>query len=136
MSFGDTAVDEDVLGETDSHAHCREDQVLITFNLLMLLNDQLKQAKEMLSMQQKHYLHKQTGVENPKKLIRKRHFNKWPWYLRALDARESGATLYEIGVIAELEGYAKNDGEGANLTERLGQQIADAAKELQFNFPF
>ena len=106
-------------------------EVLFRFDLSMPIDAQLAVAKKMLATYQKLCLYKRTGDENPKLIQRRAHTSKWVSYLRALDAVHAGATLEEIGRCIEQMGDDDD-----RLEKRVGQKLVNAAKEVQFNFPF
>lgn len=106
-------------------------EMLFKFDLSMPIDAQLATAKEMFARDQKLYLYKKTGDENPKLIQRRAHTSKWVSYLRALDAVHAGATLEEIGRCIEQMGDDDD-----RLEKRVGQKLVNAAKEVQFNFPF
>lgn len=111
--------------------HCAGNEVLFRFDLSMPIDAQLAVAKEMVTTHQKLYLYKKTGDKNPKLIQRRAHTSKWVKYLRALDAVNAGATLEEIGRC--IEQMSDDDD---RLEKRIGQKLVNAAKEVQFNFPF
>jgi hypothetical protein len=93
-------------------------QYLIGFRLDRPLAPQLEAAKKRLEERQAF---RYGGL-----VKRPRHPRKWPTYLRALDARDAGATLSEIASILPLS-YGRRDAKAAD-------NVLAQARELQFRF--
>lgn len=91
--------------------------VSVVFDLNRPLGEQLRKAEGSLKRQQREVL----GVVN-----RRRHEQKWPLYLRAIDAREAGEMLESIGqnVLGKIDEAAQH----ARNTLRQ-------AAELSFSWP-
>lgn len=71
---------------------CRPHEVVVGFNLRLPIDHQLKRAKRLLQRLQTSYRQQLGG----KVQSVKRHREKWPLYLRTLDARSAHASYKEI----------------------------------------
>lgn len=122
------------------HVSLSSNQVGIKFNVQLPIAQQLESARKILEIQQAIY----SGVKNVKdgKVQTRRHFSKWPNYLRALDATDQGETLEEIGLVLSASCLSDEGLEnhlfkvGSEKLKRIGQTTVDAAREVQFNFPY
>lgn len=108
----------------------REDQqdgfVLYRFNLDRPIDEQLEDAKKYLSDMQRHA--KGKAVEW------RRHRSKWPLYLRALDAKDAGASQPEM---ADVFWTRRNQRRADGKIEKPPQSARDTyaqACELRDNF--
>jgi hypothetical protein len=94
----------------------KEHLVYLVFDLNRSVQQQVEAAKEMLLARQRGY----SG--------RKARRDKWPKYLRALDARDAQAKYREIGqVILGIEDY--------DDAAKRGQEIVEQAEAVQVDFP-
>jgi hypothetical protein len=90
--------------------------VYVVFDLDRSVQQQIETAKELLLLRQ--------GVYCDRRVRR----DKWSSYLRALDARQAGATYRIIGqVILRVEDY--------DDAAKRGQEIVEQAQAVQENFP-
>lgn len=107
-----------------SRVHVAENDVYIKFDLSEPLQGQVKLATNLL---------KETQIARfGTKVERRAHHNKWPLYLRVLDARTQGASYGEIGKL--LLSNSQREAAGYDYSPRT-KVIHDAAMFLSFNFP-
>ncbi len=100
-------------------------------DLLQPLSPQFDRAKKIAvyCQQKQRGLSRDQIKKRPKdQIIKRPNINNWPRYLRALDAREQGATYREIGEL--LLGHKDYD-----VAAKRAKEIHKAAKALQKQFP-
>lgn len=102
-------------------------EVALIFDLSAPLELQLSRAKSILDQMQLQ-LHK-------RKLQKRRIEDRWPTYLRVLDAREAGASWAVISEQA-LPRRIDESGERATSKPQAARALWKQAATLQSNFPF
>lgn len=106
------------------------DQLAVTVNLDRPLAEQLKQVERAVKREQM--------ARHGRLIQNRRHPAKWLGYLRALDAREAGATWAEITETFYLQGLLgrhKNPSGGyCPPPPQAARDLWEAANALRFNF--
>ena len=100
-------------------------QVALTFQIDRPIEQQLVEAKQVLSDLQKK--------KKCKPIQKRRNRTKWLGFLRTLDAREAGATWREIA-IALLPMRKDEAGERVHARETKARDTWKSANALRFNF--
>lgn len=100
-------------------------EVVLAFRLDQPLEPQVKEAR--------YYLRISQHANYGRLLQRRHHPEKWLLYLRALDAREAGASWRDIAQ-ALLPTRKDEAGEDACAREQKARDIWESAEPLRFNF--
>lgn len=101
---------------------------LYSFDLNKPIEPQLKKAKSHLIYLQEVTTGKPKGDRN--------HFNKWPLYLRVMDAQRSGATYQLIGEELLLSENDILNGSGDTEIANKAHQVWTAARNIMFKTLF
>ena len=139
LVYGGFEGEEMIVGEDGGYEDIKASHmVAFTFNLKRPLAPQLKEVARQLEQGQFNYLAygagapEKMGTEEAEKLAMhlvqspKAHREKWPVYLRALDAHEAGASLSEIAEILPPR-YGRRD-------QKAAHNVLEQARTLQFRF--
>lgn len=93
----------------------------LTFDFDMPIDNQIESAKAYLFSRRLVY-----NMTNKKKKIRhaakRQHMNKWPLYLRVIDAKNSGASLSDIASILPVTMAVRDRRAAANVVEQALKQ--------------
>jgi len=106
------------LKEGDANEHYRRGVVIVAFDLNFDLGQQLRDTKQMLGVERRAL-----GIERPNQRM---HPNRWPTYLRILDAKARGASLSAIARSLALA----DDKSAVDIKSRVHEMV-DAARGVQ-----